>query len=175
MIDAPGRKEQRFPASKEALVRADIARQLNAWRVGSDDVAICGGARGADMLFAEECLKRGARTRLLIALPEAEFVERSVRLPAGDYEERYRALRKRCETQFQHEALGPAPEGVSVFARNNMWCMDVAKALVPPERVLALLVWDGLPTGDGPGGTSDFAARVAGVGGRVAIINPTKL
>jgi hypothetical protein len=175
MIDAPGRKEQRFPASKEALVRTHIAHQLDAWRVGADDVAICGGARGADMLFAEECLKRGARTRLLIALPEPEFIERSVRLPASDYEERYRALRKRCETQFQHEALGPAPEGVSVFARNNKWCIDTAQGLVSPERVLALLVWDELPTGDGPGGTSDFAARVAEGGGSVTVINPTRL
>ena len=30
-----------------------MAAQLDAWRVGPGDVAICGGGRGADLLFAE--------------------------------------------------------------------------------------------------------------------------
>jgi hypothetical protein len=45
-----------------------------------------------------------------------------------------------------------------------------------PNNLYALLVWDEKPTGDGPGGTSDFAVRVKTLGGHLAqTINPTKL
>jgi hypothetical protein len=175
MIDVPGRKEPRFPPSKEAAIRLSIAQQLQRWNVGAQDVGICGAARGADILFAEECLKRGARVLLLIPLPEEEFIQRSVRLPGSDWEARYRALRARCETRFQHETLGPPAPDENVFARNNVWCLDTARSLVSPDHVNGLLVWDEKPTGDGPGGTSDFAARVRRYGGEVVIVNPTRL
>jgi hypothetical protein len=41
--------------------------------------------------------------------------------------------------------------------------------------LFSVLVWDEEPTGDGPGGTSDFAERVRDLGGVVEVINPTKL
>ena len=44
-----------------------------------------------------------------------------------------------------------------------------------PNNLYTLLVWDEKPTGDGPGGTSDFAMRVKKLSGHRAIINPTKL
>jgi hypothetical protein len=175
MTDAPGRKVPRFPPEKEERVRVRIAQQLGAWQVGKEDLALSGGARGADMLFAEECLQRGTPVRLLVALPDAEFVERSVRVPGTDYEARYRALRKHCETRFQHEELGPLPDGIDVFSRNNIWMIDAARALAEPQRIYALLVWDEKSTGDGPGGTSDFARRIAAGGGQVAVINPLVL
>ena len=138
-------------------------------------MGVCGGACGADILFAEACLERGARVLLLIALPEPAFLEKSVAFADADWEARYRALRARCETRFQHEVLGPPAPGEDVFERNNLWCLGTAQALVPPDRVHAILVWDEKPTGDGLGGTAHFAARVAKGGGCVSVINPTKL
>jgi hypothetical protein len=175
MIDAPGRKEPRFPPAKEGAVRREIAGRLANWRAGAGDLAISGGACGADILFAEACLERGARVLLLIALPEDAFLESSVAFADADWEARYRALRARCETRFQHEALGPLARGEDAFERNNRWRLEVARALVPPERIHALLVWDERPVGDGPGGTADFAARVAKGGGNVTVINPAGL
>jgi hypothetical protein len=175
MIDAPGRKEARFPPAKEGPVRRKIAGQLADWRAGAGDLAISGGACGADILFAEVCLERGASVLLLIALPEDAFLESSVAFAGADWEARYRALRARCETRFQHEALGPPARGKDAFERNNRWRLEVARALVPPARIHALLVWDERPAGDGPGGTADFAARVAQGGASVAVINPTRL
>jgi hypothetical protein len=175
MIDAPGRKEARFPPQKEQAVRSRIARQLEDWSAGPPDTGICGGARGADILFAEECIKRGARVVLLIPLPEGEFLEQSVRLPGSDWESRYRSLRARCETHFQNEEWpGRYPE-LDVFSRNNLWCIEKARSLAAAGDIRALLVWDERPSGDGPGGTSDFAARIAKIGGSVAIVNPTLL
>ena len=83
MIDLPDRPNPRFPPVKEGVVRARLAQQLESWGIGANDVAICGGARGSDILFAELCLERGAHVRLFIALPEEEFLKESVRLPGS--------------------------------------------------------------------------------------------
>jgi hypothetical protein len=81
MTDLADRPMPRFPAACEGLVASAMAATLDRWHVGPGDLALCGGARGADILFAELCLARGAQVRLLIALPEAEFRSRSLRTP----------------------------------------------------------------------------------------------
>jgi tetratricopeptide (TPR) repeat protein len=185
MIDKPDRSEPRFPKEKEAAVKAQISRQLEAWQIGPGDLAISGGARGADILFAEESLRRGARVRLLLAKDVDEFVEGSVRLNGSDWVQRFHELRTKCEVATQPERLGdiPRPEEsasasqfIDVYARNNLWIINTARVEAPgSETIFALLVWDEKPTGDGPGGTSDFEARVRQLGGHREIINPTKL
>jgi hypothetical protein len=182
MIDTPDRTEPRFPPEKEAAVRERMAAQLDAWEIGAQDLAISSAARGADILFAELCLERGARVRLHLALPGPDFVARSVRLPGTNWEERYFDLLDKCEVLHQPARLGAAPEGLSEFARNNRWIVNTAfaEADADPSReaarqLHALLVWDELPTGDGPGGTSDFAETVQRLGGRLHVVNPTKL
>ncbi len=174
MIDSPGRKEPRFPPEKERAVRDRIAKQLDEWDVGPRDLAISGCARGGDILFAELAADRGARVWLFIALPEEEFLDKSVRLPASDWEERYFKLKNRegVETFFLHEERGDPPEGMSVFESANLWIIETAGALTSADNLYAVLVWDEKPTGDGPGGTSDFASRVKRMGGQVAVINP---
>jgi tetratricopeptide (TPR) repeat protein len=182
MIDTPERSEPRFPAAKEDAVRARLAAQLDAWDVGAQDLAITSAARGTDLLFAELCVERGAHVRLHLPLASATFAAQSVRLEGSDWVERYFALLDRCEVASQPERLGDPPAGVSVYTRNNRWIVNTAFAEADADptraaarRLHALLVWDERPTGDGPGGTSDFAATVERLGGRVAVVNPTQL
>jgi hypothetical protein len=78
MIDAPDRETPRFPETKAESVGMKIAERLAHWEIGTGDLALCGGACGADMLFGEECQRRGARLRLLLAQPVEEFVRNSV-------------------------------------------------------------------------------------------------
>ena len=178
MIDKPGRPEPRFPPEKEAAVKAAISRQLGLWRIGAGDLAVSSGARGADILFAEECLARGARVRLLLAKETGDFVNDSVRLENSDWEARFDALGEKCDVATLPESAGSgdASQVIDLYARTNLWIIDTARAAAPDgEAIYALLVWDEKPTGDGPGGTSDFANRVRGLGGTVAIINPMRL
>ena len=183
MIDLPNRVAkglgERFPPGKENVVRERIAEQLDVWRVSANDLAICGGARGTDILFAELCADRGAEVWLFLALPEAEYLEASVHLADSNWEDRFFALRKRegVKAFLQSERLDSPPEPADLFARSNLWMIDTARVEVnDPNNLYALLVWDEKPTGDGPGGTSDFAERVKKMGGHLApIINPTKL
>jgi hypothetical protein len=179
MIDAPDRPTPRFPADKEHAVRRRMAEQLDAWQIGREDLAISGAARGGDLLFAELCADRGAEVWLFLPRPEEAFLEESVRLPGGQWEERFRDLCRRPAVRrfFQHEHLRGEAGEQGVHARNNLWMLETARALAAsPEQIHALLVWDEQPTGDGPGGTSDFVARVRSIGGHVAHpINPATL
>jgi tetratricopeptide (TPR) repeat protein len=176
MIDAPDRKTPRFPKEKAEVVRAKIAQQLEQWKIGAGDLAVCGGACGADMLFAEECLRRGAQLRLLLAQEIDDFVRDSVRHAGNDWVQRFYALREKADVATQPERLGKAPNDVSIYARTNLWIINTARVEAADSgKIRALLVWDEKPTGDGPGGTSDFEQKVRNLGGLVEIINPTKL
>ena len=178
MIDAPGRPRERFPPRKEGAVRERLDAQLQSWGTGEGDLVICGGARGADMLVAELCAERGAEVWLMLPLADGPFLEKSVRLPGSDWEGRHFALRELPNVELfrQGDRLGAPPRDASVFARNNLWMLNTARVEADgPARLHALLVWDRQPTGDGPGGTSDFARRVQELGGRLAVVDPTTL
>lgn len=175
MIDAPGRDPERFPLRKEKPVRNKMRAQLEKWGVGSGDLAIAGGARGADIIFAELCVDCGMTVKQLLPLDEEDFLEESVRLPNSHWEERFFALAQTCETAYQPDRLGPLPDTMSVFERNNLWCLNTARVEADRGRLHAIIVWDEKPTGDGPGGTSHFAKEVKRLGARLAIVNPTKL
>ncbi len=175
MIDAPTRETPRFPASKETVLREKIAEQLAAWGVGKGDLAICGAACGSDILFAEECQRLSASVRLLLALPRAQFVARSVAFAGYDWVRRFDRLASSCEVAEQFSRLGDPPAGFDVFSRCNLWILDTARVEIGPNSLLfSILVWDEKSTGGSSGGTSDFAARVRRLGGVLGIINPTK-
>lgn len=171
MVDAPDRPLPRFPASKEESVQARLAGQLKEREVGPGDLAITGAARGGDLLFAELCADRGAEVWLFLPLPEEAFLDESVRLPGGDWEERFHAMgrRPRVRRFFQDEQVETGSDDLTVHARNNLWIIETARLLSPaPDHILAFMVWDGKQTGDGPGGTADFAERVKKLGGELA-------
>ena len=58
MIDAPERSDPRFPPDKESIAAEAIAQILAEVGAGRTDLAICGGACGGDLLFAETVLER---------------------------------------------------------------------------------------------------------------------
>jgi tetratricopeptide (TPR) repeat protein len=178
MIDSPDRiGEPRFPREKEDAVGQRLRYELEAAGAGHGTLAISGGARGADILFAEHALELGAAVRLLLPLPKTEFLSRSVRLPAdeGNWEQRFARLVDVADVGIQPYRIGEPPPEVDVFARNNLWILDTARAEATGGGFSTLLVWDEQPSGDGPGGTSDFARRARSLSARFAIVNPLKL
>lgn len=173
MIDLPTRAAPRFPAAQEATVRAKMAMAIDGWKLGAGDLAICGGARGADILFAELCLERGATVRLLVSLDDAEFREQALRLPGDDaWERRFdRLVERGAQALRRREHLGEPPPGVTPFAQTNKWMLDTALAEAT-RPIRAILVWDGNDLGDGPGGTAHFASELARIGCTPVIIDP---
>jgi tetratricopeptide (TPR) repeat protein len=175
MIDKPDRKEPRFPADKEPIAARAIADKLEELDAGPQDLALCGGACGGDLLFAEESLRRGMRLRLFIPLEEPEFLRKSVTCADDNWRDRFYRVKEDTLTSMlvmPHE-LGPTPQGMSHFARNNLWLLYTALAY-GPERVRFICLWN-RAEGDGPGGTQHMYESVTKHAGRVYVLDTNKL
>ena len=166
LTDRPDRASPRFPESAVPRVRRQIARALDEIGLARGDLLICGGARGADLLAAEEALRRGASVRLCLASPRASFVPESVALAGTDWSDRFDTVAKCSEIRV----VPPPPEDTSVYEATNDWMLEQALAEPADERH-ALLVWDGRP-GDGAGGTGHFSERASSAGLPLVVIHP---
>jgi hypothetical protein len=171
MIDAPGRIRPRFPASRENIAAAAIAGMLDELGVDENDLAICGGACGGDLLFAEAALQRGCRVELYLQFKEAAFLDASVTFAGRIWMDRYYAVRAHHRTQvhIQPDELGPLPEKVNPYERNNLWQLFTALAH-GADRVHFIGLWDG-GGGAGPGGTQHMVETVRKHAGQVSILD----
>jgi hypothetical protein len=174
MIDRPDRTSPRFPTNAAPTVTQAVRGALDDWGVGPGTLLVSGGARGADIIAAEQALAAGAEVWLLLALPDDDFVATSVAIPETDWERRYRTLRRQCPTWIQESELGPpnSSDPGTIFASNNEWCLEVGASQAPPGGLRVLAVWDG-SGGDGRGGTADFVERARRLGAEVGVISPT--
>ncbi|MGD9511841.1 MAG: tetratricopeptide repeat-containing protein [Geminicoccaceae bacterium] len=164
MIDAPGRKEPRFPAEKETVARDAIRTALQAELAmpGGVSRAIAGGASGGDLLFLEACAEFGIAADLYLALPPDQFVAASV-APAGPgWIERFRwaceRLPKRVLAQSKElQGWLQGKADYDIWQRNNLWMLHNALAL-GRDKVTLIALWDG-EKGDGPGGTEHMVDK----------------
>jgi len=182
-IDAPNRKEPRFPADKEPVAAAAIAKALDELGAGSGDLALTQGASGGDILFAEACLARQLRVLLLLPLPEPEFIARSILPSAGgeDWRKRYYALRDHANCllpRVMPDCLGPLPKDrqgrmLDPFERCNRWLLNSALTC-GISRTRFICLWNGTG-GDGPGGTVHMMREVKKRTGQVSWLDTREL
>jgi hypothetical protein len=172
LVDRPDRPSPRFPPSRVPWVTDLVGGVLDEWRVGPGAIVICGGARGADIIAAEEGHSRGAHVVLCLALPPEKFERRSVDLPGTEWRERFRRLLKVAEVRQLPEGAGDASADDEAFDRANKWMIDMAHRLA--RRPYAVIVWDGRP-GDGRGGTFDLIRQLGYPADdpRIRVIDPT--
>jgi hypothetical protein len=177
MIDAPGRVPARFPPKMEEKAARAIANQLDELEAGPEDLALCGGACGGDLLFAEACLDRRRRVHLQIRIPfdEPTFLKNSVTFTGGNWGERYEVVKNNLLTELfiMPEKLGPTPENVNPYERNNLWQLYTALSM-GPEKVRFICLWDG-KGGDGPGGTKHMHDSVKKRSGLVYVLDTNVL
>ena len=166
MTDLPDRTTTRFPESLAPEVSDAIDATLRDWGVDHRSVLLCGGARGSDLIAAESALALGARVQLCLALPEAEFVERSVDSPGTNWVARFEAVRDRSVVRVLQRDQGrrvrrtcSRPPTGGCWRSHRRWRIHV--------RVLA--VWD-QQRGDGHGGTASFVQSASEMGAEVVII-----
>jgi hypothetical protein len=181
MVDAPGRKAERFPARAEPAAR-DAIRQSLAALLPADQgttVGIAGGASGGDLLFHEVCRELAIPTLLRLALPVEQYLEASVAPAGGDWVRRFHALIERLgpgairtldDTIVLPESLTGGAE-LNIWQRTNLWMVEEAIAIAPQRTLLAL--WDG-KAGDGPGGTEHLVKAAPGFGLDVAPVIHTQ-
>jgi len=175
-VDAPGRREPRFPAGKEPLARAAIrdAVQQQLTRYGSA-VGVAGAASGGDILFHEVCAELGVPTKLYLALPPDLYVAESVAPAGGDWVRRFRELESRFPSAPVLAPTKEPPGGLrhrddySIWQRTNLWMLN--EALADGARNLTLIALWNRQAGDGPGGTADMIAQAASRGAETNVID----
>ncbi len=182
MIDKKGRRDPRFPPDKEPLAAEAIARAIRQLDAGSGDLAICGGACGGDLLFAEACLKQGLYVEFFLPFRETDFIPRSVSfekdLPdqtADSWLSRFHSTKNHPLTRMRitPDDLGPPPAERDPYARNNLRQLYAALSY-GPESVRVIALWNG-EAGDGPGGTADMIQQAKARGAKTLIIDTNTL
>ena len=175
MIDAPDRPEPRFPPDKEPIAARAVAERLSQLQAGPEDLALCGGACGGDLLFAEAALKLGLRLEIRIPFPEPTFLQKSVTFAGEKWRARYYAVKENPLTQLliMPDELGPLPKNANPYERSNVWQLYSALAR-GPEKVNFICLWN-RKGGDGPGGTKHLYEEVNKRSGLVYVLDTTKL
>ena len=125
MIDSPTRKEPRFPADKEPIAAKAIGDLLDQIALEPGDLAICGGACGGDLLFAEAALARGLSIAIYLPFEEDKFLRSPSTLPMRTG---VRAILQRSHRPHftSRPRARPLKADENPFERNNMWMLQVA-------------------------------------------------
>jgi hypothetical protein len=180
-IDSANRPSPRFPAAKESVARDAIRSAISQEKeiTTGSLVGIAGGANGGDILFLEACDEFGIQTKLLLALPENQFIEASV-----DNEDKswLRRFHLQLDKHADAPVLAQSPElpkwlqfkrGYDIWQRNNLWLLSEALCLAP-RNLTVIALWDGEP-GDGPGGTEHMVGLAKERGARVVRLDSKTL
>jgi tetratricopeptide (TPR) repeat protein len=172
MIDTPGRADPRFPPAKEPIATRAIAEKLDELGAAhSEDIALCGGACGGDLLFAEACLARGLHLEVRIPFDESTFLHESVNFAGDQWRERYYNVKKNPNTSLliMPDELGPLPFKSNPYERNNLWQLYSALSW-GAEKINFICLWN-RKGGDGPGGTKHMHDEVRKRAGQVFVLD----
>jgi tetratricopeptide (TPR) repeat protein len=181
MIDAQDRSTPRFPADKQEIAATAIAAALDKLGAGPEDLGLCSGACGGDLLFAEVLLLRKGRLEIRIPYDEPRFLAESVTFDKSpqnvpdDWRERFYAVKANANTRVLRmpEELGPTPAGTNGYERLNLWQLYTALSY-GEDKVHFICLWN-RQGGDGPGGTKHMHDEVARRTGQVQVLDTTKL
>lgn len=173
MIDAPDRKSPRFPADKEPVAEAAISDMLDRLHSGPQDLAICGGACGGDLLFAEAALKRGAKLEIYLPFDEPKFLAESVDFAGDNWHARFLDAKSRADLHIMTDERNSLLHGESPFEQNNLWMLERALRF-GSKKLEFICFWNG-QGGDGPGGTQHLMKEVKHQGGQTHWLNTTTL
>lgn len=173
MIDAPDRKSPRFPASREPIAREAIEGLLARLAAGSGDLAICGGACGGDLLFAEASLQRGAALEMYLPFEVSTFLPKSVTFAGGDWLSRFEAAAAASTLHIMPVERPALARGDDPYEQNNMWMLEAASRF-GVGKVECICLWDG-KGGDGPGGTQHLMNEVRRRQGQAHWLDTTQL
>ncbi len=171
MIDSPDRPEPRFPAAREAVAARAIGATLDTFGAGPEDLALCSGACGGDILFAEACLKRGVRLEVRLPFAIPTFLEKSVAFAGEEWNARFHAIKDNPLTtlSIMPDKPGLAPSGTNPYTSTNLWLLDSALAW-GKDKVHFICLWN-RRGGDGPGGTGHMYDEVNQLTGQAHLLD----
>jgi hypothetical protein len=140
---APAGENDRFPAEAESRVAAAIARVLDRYSPGFAYGALAGGA---DILWAEGLLARGAELHVVLPFAEREFVELSVASCGPGWTERFeRCLAAATEVRFATDDAYLGDDVVFRYGGELAMGLALLRARYLDAEVRQLAVWDDQP------------------------------
>ncbi len=174
-LDAPARRNPRFPPAAEPLAAEMIAAAIADETTGAGGrlAGLAGGASGGDILFHEIAARLGVPTELCLALPPDDYRAVSVAEAGAGWIARFAALCEDLPIRLLPDAAHRDQSGLSLWERNNLWMLDSAFEWTG-GGVGLLALWDG-QGGDGPGGTADMVGRARAGGARIRRLDARRL
>ena len=184
MIDKLGRKEPRFPAEpdKIAAAKQKIAEEVAEEQALAGGVAygMAGCASGGDILFHEVCEASwhpdphppGDSARAV-----HQGVGRARRPGVGRASSNGWSGRARCACSANRRSCraGYADKpGYTIWQRNNLWMLYNALA-GGGDNVTLIALWDGVDSGDGPGGTADMVEKARERGAKTVTLDTKEI
>ena len=170
-IDAPDATIPRFPLENAEAVRERIYAFLVDQRATA---LVCSAACGADLLALDAAGELDILRRIVLPFEQNRFRATSVTDRPGEWGALFDRIIGEVQTAGNLVILGNEGVDDEIFATTNRVILDEALTLAhraPPDTaeqlsnaVLAVLVWDGQPRGEGDL-TVDFAdqARARGL------------
>jgi len=97
MIDSSIREKPRFPDEIKDKVKAKIAKELDDLNAG---IGYCSAACGADILFIEAMLERGAEVNVYLPFAIEDFIETSIAFAGPDWIIRFHRIMLRVNVRY---------------------------------------------------------------------------
>jgi hypothetical protein len=156
-VDAPGRSEDRFPASREGRARELIRAALSELDQNYHHVGMASAAPGADILFHEVCDELSIPSKLCLPMPADDYA-RLVFEDLDDWRSRFFDLRDTKREILELSDREGLPQwlygaNTNPWERGNRWVLQMAVTSGAKDITLVAL-WDRKNEGDAPGGTA---------------------
>ena len=176
VTDAPGRSSPRFPENAVRDVEQQVADLFERWDLNDSDLLICGGARGADIIAAEQARRRQTTVWVLLAHRAEVFEQTSVAGADPAWIDRYWRMLQRCPSwaldEDPHFRDEPRHDN-DAYETANKWMVSIARRQGNGRPLHLVAVWDGQPA-EGSGGTANMVEVVSAEGGIVVTIDPAR-
>jgi hypothetical protein len=151
MVDLPQRQTPRFPQGLVPSARSAIGEKLAPYGARADAKGFASLARGGDILFHEECRRRGIATFIVLPFAPDKFIGTSVDgVPGSDWVARFQAVWD-ATPQADRQILD-LPTADAAYAACNDCLLERARQY---GKVNLIALWDG-KRGDGQGGAAHF-------------------
>jgi hypothetical protein len=176
-IDAPNTEAPRFALSRIAAVAIALHTLFRRRRA---TVLVSAAACGADLVALVAARSLGMRRRIVLPFSPAKFREESVIDRPGDWGELYDELIAEAKATGDLVVLNNRPKLADAFTATNERLIEeafemsgeTANARVRKSRLIATIVWEGRPRGEGDY-TQGFAelAKTRGLSVREVLTN----
>lgn len=171
IIDQPHRSQPRFPESAVPIAEKKLSDRLDELNC---QVGVCSLAAGADILFAEQVLKRGADLHVILAAAPVESRRVSVVGPGGEaWGTRFDRILNHPQTRRVKVLKHLEGMGDSVaFQFLNQMLAGTARLRAEAQglELVPLVLWDGEP--GLPGGTGSFVRLWQRLETKVLVVPP---